>query len=366
MTHELTTRENGFVEMAYTGETPWHGLGNVLEENATIEEWIEAAGMNWRALRSVVRYAVAHGATPESFREWPEKHVILRGDTLAHIGLVSKKFHIVQPRETIEFFRDLVGPAGGKLSTAGTLFDGAKFWAMARFGNDSSVADLRDTMRLNLLLATAIDGSMATTGTWIAERVVCNNTLQIGLGERGAVKVKVNHRSKFIADEVKAELGIERAQSAFERTVADMKRLASFNMAPQSVVLATAELFKPDFRQLDSAGQSKVLNSKPVQAIGRLALDGAAIGSEMAGTAGTAYGWLNAVTEYVDHAGRARTADTRLDSAWFGNGAELKTKAMAMAMAGVDGAAPDVVALGLLPAGDGPVASVNDWLSQHR
>ena len=39
-------QSNQQVLMAYVGETPWHGLGHVLQENASIEEWQEAAGMN--------------------------------------------------------------------------------------------------------------------------------------------------------------------------------------------------------------------------------------------------------------------------------------------------------------------------------
>ena len=37
MAHQLTTRENGFVEIAWTGETPWHGLGQQLDQDADIE-----------------------------------------------------------------------------------------------------------------------------------------------------------------------------------------------------------------------------------------------------------------------------------------------------------------------------------------
>jgi hypothetical protein len=41
---------------------------------------------------------------------------------------------------------------------------------------------------------------------------------------------------------------------------------------------------------------------------------------------------LNAVTEYVDHQRRARSTDHRLDSAWFGQGATLKQKALDQAL----------------------------------
>ncbi len=329
MSHELTMT-NGKVEMAYIGETPWHGLGQQLEEGAAIETWMEAAGMAWLAKRSFVRYAVARNQDSADYREFNDKVVIFRNDTLAPLSVVSDSFQIVQPRETLEFFRDLVGNAGGKLATAGTLFGGKKFWAMATFGADSTISDKRDSVKLNLLLATAIDGSMATEGSWIAERVVCNNTLQIGRREK-TLRVKVNHKSKFDAKQVKADLGIETAQSVFDKTVADMRRMAESPMKPQEVINATAELFHPGFADLDSDKRDKILRSKPVQAIGKLALDGAAIGADMTGANGTAYGWLNAVTEFVDHTGRARSADGRLDSAWFGAGAELKERAFTLA-----------------------------------
>jgi Domain of unknown function (DUF932) len=64
-----------------------------------------------------------------------------------------------------------------------------------------------------------------------------------------------------------------------------------------------------------------------------LALDGKAKGSNLPGVKGTAYGWLQSVTEYVDHAARARSDDNRLASAWFGPGDTIKTRAYEMALA---------------------------------
>lgn len=47
---------------------------------------------------------------------------------------------------------------------------------------------------------------------------------------------------------------------------------------------------------------------------------------------GTAWGLLNAVTEYVDHERRARSSEYRMDSAWFGQGAVIKQKALDVAL----------------------------------
>ena len=32
--------------MAYTGQTPWHGLGNVLPPQQSLDIWLQAAGMD--------------------------------------------------------------------------------------------------------------------------------------------------------------------------------------------------------------------------------------------------------------------------------------------------------------------------------
>ena len=51
-------------------------------------------------------------------------------------------------------------------------------------------------------------------------------------------------------------------------------------------------------------------------------------GAQLVSAQDTAWGLLNAVTEFVDHEKRARSTDYRLDSAWFGQGAVLKQKAL--------------------------------------
>jgi hypothetical protein len=35
-------------QMAYVGQTPWHGLGNQLTPKQPIEVWAKQAGMDWQ------------------------------------------------------------------------------------------------------------------------------------------------------------------------------------------------------------------------------------------------------------------------------------------------------------------------------
>ena len=39
MAHQLTIRKDGFAEIAFAGETPWHGLGQEIDQDSDIETW---------------------------------------------------------------------------------------------------------------------------------------------------------------------------------------------------------------------------------------------------------------------------------------------------------------------------------------
>jgi hypothetical protein len=60
--------------------------------------------------------------------------------------------------------------------------------------------------------------------------------------------------------------------------------------------------------------------------------DGHGRGAELEAAKGTAWGLLNAVTEYVDHERRARSNEYRMDTAWFGQGAAIKQRALNTAL----------------------------------
>jgi phage/plasmid-like protein (TIGR03299 family) len=329
MSHELTMN-NGVAEMAYVGDTPWHGLGAKLMPDQSIEDWTKAAGMDWQIKRAVVRFATEHDQDAMQYGRMDDKHVLLRSDTKAPLGVVSDKYNIVQPKAVLEFFRDLTEDYGFDLETAGTLYGGARFWALAKIGEHAQVGK-GDKIGGYLLLCTSADGTLATEARYTTVRVVCNNTLSFAR-EAGKPDVKVSHRTKFNADKAKDDLQVG-VHSAFEATMNQYRMLADKRMLSDDVIRKTVELFKPNSSEMAKDEFIKAMNSKPVTRIMQLALDGQARGSELDGVQGTAWGWLNAVTEYVDHEGRARSQDNRLNSAWFGKGDELKTRALQLVSA---------------------------------
>lgn len=310
--------------MAYTGSAPWHGLGNHLSPRQPIEVWMKQSGMDWQIESADVRF-VAGSGNLGSIHAFPEQRVLYRSDTKAPLSVVSSRYQVVQPREILEFYRDLTEVGGFELETAGVLKDGKKLWALARTGQSVALKG-KDTVNGYLLLATACDGTLATTAQFTSIRVVCNNTLQIALGD-SAGAVKVGHRSQFDAAAVKRQLGI--AISSWDSFMARTKALAE-----RKVSDAVAEKFFQRVLTYATGGPDMPMpatNDRAIKAV-QLLYAGKGMGATLASASGTAWGLVNSVTEFVDHQRRARSEDHRRDAAWFGAGATLKQRAFDEAM----------------------------------
>lgn len=317
-----TRRKDGFVEMAYYGDAAWHQTGNELtfEDTLDVDKTAAKAGMDWKAQRGIVRYACDREGT---MQEYPENHVIFRSDTKEPLSVVSSKFEIFQPRQCLEFFRDILSVNGFRMNTAGTLFNGKRFWAMASIGEEVSILGA-DTMRGFLLLATAVDGSLATTVDFVGERVICENTLNMALSSASPLRVKISHKSKVDPDLVKAKLGIVRG--SFDEFVNASKRLAVTTMNVAQAQDMTAKLLV----EAGAVTKADVTASTGYKTILQLFDHGKGNHGE------TAWDWVNGVTEYVDHVQRAKSDSHRMANSMFGKGDALKTMAFERALAIVE------------------------------
>jgi phage/plasmid-like protein (TIGR03299 family) len=325
MSYAVTKNAAGKHEMAVAeGVSVWwegmFGEPQRVAAGASIDQWIDAAGMGWKIERAKVRFATGHGQSPADFSEMPGRVVLLRSDTKAPLGLVSDGYKVVQPREVVEFFRDLVEAAGFKMNTAGTLHGGSKLWAQANIA-DAMIGD--DKQLSKLLLATACDGTMQTTAKIVNTSVVCANTLGVAMGERAGSIVKVSHRTKFDAAAVKRDLGM--AVEAWAKFLGAARSMAA---TPISPVEFDAFLLRVMSGVSDAASDeaTKARESRGFQRVIGL-FDGGMIGADLAARKGTLWGAVNAVTEYVDHHVRATSTDNRIDSAQFGLGDRLKSDA---------------------------------------
>jgi len=312
MSHELTIRADGKVEMAWTGETPWHNLGTEMPKGAPLEEWIKAAGMDWDAIEAPMQYQFGG-----QIMQVNDRRVLHRSDTGAPLGVVATGYHPVQPKEVIEFFRDLDEASGFTMETAGTLFGGRRFWAMGYIGEDA-VVDNQDILRHYLLCATSLDGSMATHAKVVSTRVVCNNTIQVAMGETGKPMVKVFHSTKFDADKVKETLGM--APKTLEQFMDTIRGLAVKPVSDAMAIEMTNKLCRTE----DGPVAMKIMDHFRGDNL---------IGGDLAGMEGTAWGWLNAATQWAEHDKRAKSDSHRINTNFFGSADKFKSKALELALA---------------------------------
>lgn len=314
MAHEVQT-------MAYVDAVPWHGLGNPLTPQQPIEIWQREAGMDWRINEADVLYSVS-GGDGLHLKSNPESKVLFRSDSFSPLSVVSKRYKVVQPAEVLEFYRDLVNAGGFELETAGVLKGGKKLWALAKTGQETLLRG-NDKVKAYLLLATSCDGTLCTTAQFTSVRVVCNNTLQMAVGDSGGA-VKVPHSTQFDPLQVKQALGL--GLSNWETFVSAMRQLADRKINKFEAMSYLINVFGDRAVPLNEQP-----NTKAIQNVYAL-FSGEGKGSDMASASGTAWGLLNGVTEFVDQHRRARSTDHRLDSAWFGPGAVIKERAFCEAM----------------------------------
>jgi phage/plasmid-like protein (TIGR03299 family) len=161
-------------------QTPWHGLGAVLDQPpTTIAEAIERSGLSWRVEREPIAIDRGDVATVDDW--WlPRCEEIsgwwanVRQDTREVLGIVGERYRIVQNVEAFQFVDQLIGSAM-HFETAGSLNDGCRVWVLARLPEHIEVGG--DPVRPFVLLMNSHDGSTAVVAASTPVRVVCMNTL---------------------------------------------------------------------------------------------------------------------------------------------------------------------------------------------
>lgn len=320
----------GYAAIAFAGETPWHGFGRQLTPDASIETWTREAGLDYTVEEAPVLFQ--RGLDIHAFNG---RRVLYRGDTMQPLSVVGPDYKVVQPSAIMDVFRALTKHASFQMECAGALDDGKRIWALAKINDGACLLDA-DNVIPYVLFATSYDGTLSTVGKLTTIRVVCNNTLtaSVGGGENARFGqserdvpgqiVRVPHSAYFDPEQARLDLGI--VFDGWERFLATARRLARTTV-DEKFATEFLKTLLPTPVVTDDNGKKvpgPVENSRPYKSIMAL-FNGAADGADLPEANGTAWGLLNAVTQFVDH---ERGGDkTRLASAWFGTGAGLKDKA---------------------------------------
>jgi hypothetical protein len=142
-------------------ETPWHGLGALLEHpSATIAEAIEASGLGWRVEREPIAVDRGDAATAQDWweprcEEIPGFYATVRQDTRAVLGIAGERYRIVQNEEAFQFVDQRLGTSL-HFETAGSLHGGRRVWVLATLPEHVEVGG--DAVRPYVLLMNSHDG----------------------------------------------------------------------------------------------------------------------------------------------------------------------------------------------------------------
>jgi phage/plasmid-like protein (TIGR03299 family) len=186
MPHEIDI-STGTAAVFVTGTPAWHRLGRVIAEAATSADAIRLAGLDWH-----VEQWPCYACRPGTNTVRPTDRVAnVRSDTQAVLGVVSRDYQPFQNAEAFAFMDQIIGDGLARYDTAGALKGGRQVWMLARLPNEVRVAR-GDVIEPYALLVNGHDGARALTVLPTTVRVVCQNTLNLALGQARQV-LRIRH-----------------------------------------------------------------------------------------------------------------------------------------------------------------------------
>jgi phage/plasmid-like protein (TIGR03299 family) len=177
----------------------WHKLGTVFTDPITASEAIEKAGLAYEIATRPVFASVPTALGVNELVEIADRRAVVRepvpDDNINRVlGVVSDQYEVVQNRQIAQAL-DLLTDRW-PVETCGALGYGERVF----FTLDAGTIDVagRDPVRNYFLIANGNDGGLALHCSLTPVRVVCQNTLSLGLSQ-ASVDIKLIH-SKGVGD----------------------------------------------------------------------------------------------------------------------------------------------------------------------
>jgi phage/plasmid-like protein (TIGR03299 family) len=306
---------NGETAFASFREPAWHGLGEVFTEEVSTAQMLKKAKLNnWDVRLEDVEI-------PNQFSSDKNYSFVVRDNpfTLGNkdvLGVVGERYVPLQNEDLFDFADNLLDN-GGRWETAGSIKGGrVVFGALAL--ERETVLDpngVSDKINTYLLVNTSHDGSIAIQASITPVRVVCANTLNLALGNRGR------------GGSVKQSFKIRHTQTAQGKVAVAREALGLANQYmdefdKMASAMIETEITKAQFDKIvelaypmpkdDAKKVSLTKHANKIDLINDIY-----VGDFNNTISGTAWGALNALTERLDwhRAGRKGNTETILAGA---------------------------------------------------
>lgn len=308
--------------MAYAGQVPWHGLGTPVSNDLSVDEMLEAAGLDWGVRKVPTYYEVIEPGsqmfmqTNKTRRYDTGKMALIRDTDNTILSMVSDNWSPCPNNEAFAIFEEFVDRNELEMHTAGSLKDGKIVWCLAKMKEQFVLFD-NDVTEQYLLLVNPHEFGKAIHIRNTPIRVVCNNTLSFSLAGKATISANQSHRNDFDAEAMKESIGIATLQL---NKYADIARfMGSKRFTGDSVQAYFDEVFPNQSKKKEHSRNSmmamELLETQP----------GAEYG------AGTYWNAFNTVTYMADHL-NGKDTGKRMHSAWFGANATRKVRALELAV----------------------------------
>jgi phage/plasmid-like protein (TIGR03299 family) len=300
-------------------QAAWNTLGTVTGKYQTTEELLRDPGFQFVVFKSQLRDGLGRPVDAYGTFRWNLADKLAGNKEAAQfLGAVGKDYAVLQHDEGFKSIDAVMRTAdGAHYETAGVLGNGERVWALADLGFAAKVGE--DTQKGYLLFSTGHDGSMAHSYRLCFTRVVCQNTLGAALSEKTKAALTIRHTKNAMGRLIDARAALEAMGDDVVRIEDRLNFLAGRKMNRETLAVIFDRLFpKREEAKIQTRRENILSDVLKIYEVN----DGNAFPEQR----GTAYNLLNAITNYTDHE-RSSKEDGRAESAMFGSGDSLKSKA---------------------------------------
>lgn len=302
--------------MAYLGATPWHGLGEKLDESDKYD-WEKCrvkAGLDWDVeLTDLV--------TGDTHQKVDMKGVRRKTDNKI-LGVVGPRFTPLQNVDAFKWFQPFLDAREAELNTAGALKEGSRVWVLAKLNRDPVEIVPNDIVEKYILLSHGHDGSLAVRVGFTPIRVVCQNTLSMAHGDKASKLIRIRHSKQvtYNLENIRDIMNV--ANQEFEATAEQYRLLARKSINQDDIRAYVKKVLKLEDK--DSTRSNNIIE----EVVG-LTVSGR--GNDNVRVRGTLWGAYNGITEYLSWQ-RGNSPDTRINALWYGEGATMSKSALDIAL----------------------------------
>jgi phage/plasmid-like protein (TIGR03299 family) len=287
-------------------------FGNNVSGSLTTSQAIGVAGMDWTVKRERLR--LPDGRKVGAF-------ATIREDTNAVLGVVGERYAVLQNRDAFDWFQPFIEGGHATLDTAGQLNGGKRVWVLAKLNRDPIVIAKGDEVTKFLLLSHGHDGSLCIRVGFTPIRVICRNTLAMAHKSDASQLIRVKHTKRGVRSLDVIRDTIDAIDASFNATAEQYRALNNRSVNGADLRAYVTKVLGVEDKGTDTHGKTE----NRIRDIVGLASDG--IGNDGA----SLWSAYNGITQWLSHE-RGRDQDTRLDSLWFGIGAEMNRRALDVAL----------------------------------